>query len=383
MGKSTFFSAATRTDVKMASYPFTTIEAKKGIGYVRAECPHVELGLECEPNNAPCVNGTRLIPVELIDVAGLVKDAHSGRGLGNQFLDDLRRAKALIHVLDASGSTDGEGEPCEKGAHDPKKDVEFLEDEIDHWLRGILEKNWDKVSRKLEVTGQKVENVLYEQLSGLGVSEGEVTAALRELDLPENASNWSSEELFELAKKIREKTKPMILAANKADLCSDEQLGVLSGVGHPVVPTSAEYELALRKASEDGIVEYTPGAEQFEILRDDINPQQKEALKKISEYMEKNGSLGVQQTLEKAVYDLLDMIVVYPVEDENHYTDKEGRVLPDAHLLPRGSTAEDLAYAVHTDIGEGFIRAIDARSNRVIGKDHQVEDGDIIKIVSE
>ncbi|MEF8835978.1 MAG: redox-regulated ATPase YchF [Candidatus Thermoplasmatota archaeon] len=383
VGKSTFFSASTQTDVDVASYPFTTIDANRGIGYVTHPCPHEEIGQECDPNNSPCKEGTRMVPVELIDVAGLVKDAHSGRGLGNKFLDNLREASSLINIIDASGSTDEEGEPCERGEHNPKEDLEFLEEEIDHWLKGILDKNWDKVSRKIEVTGSKVEKVIYDQLSGLGVSEGEVANAFRELDFPENPTSWDSEELFVLAQKIRKKSKPMIIAANKADISSDRQLAELKDLDYPVIPTSAEYELALRNAAQDDIVDYIPGDDDFEILRDDISEEQKKALEQIREFIKKNEGLGVQKTLEKAVYDVLDMIVVYPVENENDYTDKEGRVLPDSYLLRRGSTAEDLAFTVHTDIGEGFIRAIDARTDRVIGRDHELEDGDIIKIVSE
>ncbi len=151
---------------------------------------------------------------------------------------------------------------------------------------------------------------------------------------------------------------------------------------YPVITTSAEYELALRKAAEQGIVDYIPGKKDFEILNDDISEEQKEGLEKIRGFMKENGGLGVQETLEKAVFDMLDMIVVYPVENENNFTDKEGRILPDAYLLKRGSTPEDLAFKVHSDIGEGFIKAIDARTDRVISKDKELEDGDIIKIVS-
>ncbi|MBS3816193.1 MAG: redox-regulated ATPase YchF [Candidatus Thermoplasmatota archaeon] len=383
VGKSTFFSAATMTKVEMASYPFTTIDANRGIGYVTHDCPHGELGLECDPNNAPCKDGTRMVPVKLIDVAGLVKDAHSGRGLGNKFLDDLREASSLIHIIDISGSTDGEGNPCEVGEHDPEDDIKFLEKEIDHWLKGILKENWGKVSRKIEVSGAKIEKVIYDQLSGLGISEGRVVNALREMESPDEPAGWDDEKLFELAQKIRKKSKPLIIAANKADICGPGRIEELKDLDYPVVSTSAEYELALRKASEKDIVDYTPGAKEFTILKDDISDEQKEGLKKIRDFMEENDGLGVQRTLEKAVYEMLDMIVVYPVEDENDYTDKEGRVLPDAYLLKEGSTAEDLAFKVHTDIGEGFIRAIDARTERVIGGDHELSDGDIIKIVSE
>ena len=383
VGKSTFFAAVTRADVEMASYPFTTIDANRGIGYVRSKCPHEELGVECDPNNAPCLNGTRMVPVEIIDVAGLVPDAHSGKGLGNKFLDDLRQASTLIHIIDASGGTNEEGEPCGIGNHDPLDDVEFLATEVDYWIEGILQKNWKKVSRRLEVAGGKIERAVYEQLSGLGVTEGKIANALREVDLPENIKDWTDDDLMKLAKSIRKHTKPMILAANKADIAPNEIIEKLKETEYKAVPTSAEYELALRKASEKDLIDYIPGDSSFKIISDEMNDQQINALDKIRDFMEKNEGLGVQQTLEKAIYDLLDMIVVYPVENEHNYTDKNDRVLPDAQLLPRGSTAEDLAYAVHTDIGEGFIRAVDARTDRVIGREHELNDGDVIKIVSK
>ncbi len=384
VGKSTFFSAATRLEVEVASYPFTTIEANMGVAYIRNRCPHQELGVECDPHNAPCLDGTRLIPIKVIDVAGLVPDAHTGKGLGNKFLDDLRQASTLIHIVDASGCTDSEGVSCGRGEHDPREDVEFLTREVDHWIRGILERNWDKVSRKLEVVGGKVDRAVHEQLSGLGVSEGVVTMAMRETELPANPKSWSEDDLYTLARSIRHKAKPIIISANKGDQASDELMDSLKSLkDETVIPTSAEYELALRKASESGIVEYLPGDDIFKVLREDITDAQRSALEKIGEYMKRFRGTGVQQTLERAVYELLDMIVVYPVENEHSYCDKEGRVLPDAHLLPRGSTAEDLAYAVHTDIGKGFIRAIDSRTDRVIGRDHELKDGDVIKIVSK
>lgn len=382
VGKSTFFSAATRADVEIASYPFTTIDANRGIGYVTVECPHLELGLDCDPNNSPCKDGTRMVPVELIDVAGLVKEAHAGRGLGNKFLDDLRQASSLIHIIDASGSTDGEGDPCELGEHDPKEDVKFLEAEIDHWLKGILEDNWRKVSRKIELDDGKIHKVLYDRLSGLGISESEIISALRDIDISSEPDEWDDDELLELAHVIRRKSKPITIAANKADISRTEEIKALKEMNYPVISTSAEYELALRKAAEKGIVNYTPGEKDFKILDDDISKEQKEGLEKIKEFMGKNDGLGVQETLEKTVYDMLDMIVVYPVENENNFTDKKGRVLPDAYLVKKGSTAEDLAFKVHSDIGEDFIKAIDARTNRVISRDKELEDGDIIKVVS-
>ncbi len=384
VGKSTFFSALTLAKAEVAAYPFTTIDANKGVGYVRAECPHVEFEKPCTPNNSRCIDGVRYIPIELIDVAGLVPDAHTGKGLGNKFLDDLRQAHALVHIIDASGSTDAEGNPIDVGGHDPLDDVSFLENEIDQWIKAIMKRDWGRVSRTMELSGGKIERALAERLTGLRVKEYAVHHALLKLKLSDKPSTWTEEELLELAKEVRLKAKPMILAANKADRAPPENLEALKGVeGAIVIPTSAEYELALRRASEAGMISYNPGSSDFDILAEDkLNKAQLQALERIREFLAAHGSTGVQEVLEKAVFDLLDLVPVFPVEDENHLTDKEGRVLPDAFLLPKGSTAKDLAYKVHTDLGDNFIRAIDARTHRVIGADHELKASDVIRIVA-
>ena len=384
VGKSTFFTALTTADAQIANYPFTTIEPNRGVGYVRSRCPHLDLGKPCNPRNSLCKDGTRLIPIELIDVAGLVPGAHEGKGLGNKFLDDLRQASALIHIIDASGSTDAEGNPVKVGEHDPLEDIKFLEDEIDRWIASILSSNWRRVSKTAEMMGKKPETMLFERLTGLGISEAQIHMAISNLDLPERFSIWSDDDILIVARAIRKVSKPMIIAANKADTAPEENLERLRSIeDYIVIPTSAEYELALKRASKAGLIDYEPGASEFKILKPEaLNSVQRKALDKISEFLEKFGSTGVQKVLEEAAFHLLDLIVVYPVEDETHWTDHNGNVLPDAYLMPRGSTARDLAYKVHTDLGEGFIRAIDGRTGRVIGHDHELKDGDVIKIVA-
>lgn len=385
VGKSTFFVAATMATAEIASYPFTTIEANRGVGYVRAKCPHVEFGVECNPKNSLCDHGTRLIPVEIIDVAGLVPDAHKGRGLGNKFLDDLRQASALIHIVDASGGTDAEGQSVSIGTHDPVEDVKFLEREITYWIEGILAKAWEKSARRAEMQGEKLERLIHEKLTGLGISEAEVHVALKEANISGKPSSWKEEELLKLAASIRKVAKPLIIAANKCDIAPRENIDKLMAMEDFItIPTTAEHELALRKADRAKLVEYHLGASDFKILSEDkLNAQQKGALERIRKVMKTYNGTGVQRCLEEAVYNLLDMIVVYPVEDENHLTDKDGNVLPDAYLMRRGSKAIDLAYKVHTDLGDNFIRAIDARSKRVIGHDYELKDGDVIKIVAK
>lgn len=384
VGKSTFFSAATLASAEIAQYPFTTIKANKGVAYVRAKCPHEEFGLECNPQNSICDSGTRLIPIELLDVAGLVPDAWQGKGLGNQFLDDLRQADALIHVVDASGGTDLEGNPIGPGSHDPLEDVSFLEREIDYWIREIIQKGFSKIARQAHMQGTKVDNVIHERLTGLGISEHEVSTAIRSLSLPESPLDWSDDDMLSLASTVRRISKPMILALNKADITSKEQLSHLEGVnGYITIPTCSESELALKKAAKAKLIDYLPGSLTFEVAQGaDLNDNQRKALEFIQRAIEKCGGTGVQNCLEKVAFELLDLIVVYPVEDEHKLTDHDGNVLPDAYLVKRGTTARELAFRVHTDLGENFIRAINVRTQRTVGHDHVLEDGDIITIVS-
>ncbi|UCF08402.1 MAG: redox-regulated ATPase YchF [Thermoplasmata archaeon] len=384
VGKSTFFSAATLAKAEIASYPFTTIEANRGVMYVRTKCPHEDFEMQCNPRNSRCEKGTRLVPVEAIDVAGLVPDAHKGKGLGNKFLDDLRQASALIHIVDASGATDSEGNPCDVGGHDPLEDVKFLEKEVNHWISGILFKDWHKLSKQIEMDGAKIERVLAEKLTGLGVTEGQVYAALRDASLGEKTTQWSEDDLLMLSHHIRRHAKPMIIAANKCEIAPPENIARLNALeDYTVVPTCAEVELALRRAAKADIIDYIPGAASFTLMEGkDIPDNQRKALGKIEHILDKISDTGVQKCIEEAVFNLLDLMVVYPVEDETHLTDKEGRVLPDAYLMKRGSTAVDLAYKVHTDLGNNFIRAIDARTKRVVGHDHELSDCDVIKIVA-
>ena len=385
VGKSTFFSAATLAPAQIADYPFTTIDANRGVAYVRKRCPHLDLGKPCSPNNAPCQSGTRLVPLELLDVAGLVPNAHEGRGLGNKFLDDLRQASAFVHVVDASGGTDFEGRPVAPGSHDPLEDVRFLEDELAHWIAGILGRNWDKDSRRADLEAVPPERIVHGKLTGLGLTESQVHLALRDAPLDAKMSRWTPEDLLRVAHGVRRRGKPMIIAANKADLASASQLSRFTGLdGYLAIPTASEYELALRRAAKGGLIAYEPGAPSFEILDPArLTSAQAKGLDRVRDFLKERGSTGVQMCIEEAVTKLLDLVVVYPVEDEQHWTDKKGNVLPDAFLVPRGSTAQDVAFKVHTELGKHFIRAIDGRTKRVVGHDHPVQDGDVVKIVAK
>ena len=377
-GKSTFFTAATSATAQIGDYPFTTIDKNVGIAYVRKPCPSKELGLEPNPNNSLSVDGIRFIPIEVIDVAGLVPGAHEGKGMGNKFLDDLRQADVLIQIVDCSGTTDLEGNTVE--GVDPLNEIKFLEDELHHWIGEIVVRNWSRSARAVE-SGEKIENFLSERLAGLKFTREQVILSLRKAKISKPVMHWGSEEGMVLAGYLQEIGKPIVIAANKADISSKDNIVKLDEAS--AIITAADYELALKNATKAGLITYNSGDSDFS-LNDEgqLNDGQKKALETIRQFLKENGSTGVQDCIETAVLEKLDLIAVYPVEDETHFTDSQGRVLPDAYLVPRESTAYDLAYKVHTDIGDSFIRAIDCRSKRIIGKDYELQDGDIIKIVA-
>ncbi len=384
VGKSTFFAAATLLNVHIANYPFTTIKANRGSSYVRAPCPHTALGKPCNPVNSGCDKGTRLIPVELIDVAGLVKGAHTGRGQGNQFLDDLRQAAVLIHIVDAAGATDSDGNITPVGDHDPAEDLAFLEDEIHRWMAAIISKGWERTHRLVELEGKKIEDAVHERVAGLGITRFQTIASLRETSLPAKPSAWKEAEFMKLSKAMQRLGKPIIIAANKCDLVGKDTVDYLKDASRAeVFPVASEMELALRRADKAGVIKYSLGAGNFEISQPaKLTPPQVKGLDKIREFLAVWGTTGVQRVLEHAVFERLKLIPVYPVEDETRWTDKDGNILPHAHLVPEGSTARDLAFKVHTDLGSHFIRGIDARHRRVVGADHKLVAGDVIKIVA-
>ncbi|MDB2260929.1 redox-regulated ATPase YchF [Halorubrum ezzemoulense] len=379
-GKSTFYTAATMADVDVANYPFTTIDANRGVTHVRTRCPCLDRDERC--GNENCRDGKRYVPIELLDVAGLVPGAHEGKGLGNQFLDELTNADVVLNVVDASGATNAEGEPVEVGSHDPLDDVDFVEEEMDLWLAGIVDRNWESVERKSRSPDFDLEAALSDMLTGFGATERDVTAVLRGLEYPDDPKAWTDDDREALARAVRRRTKPIVVVANKVDAAPDDAVErIREGTDKPVVPATTDGELALRRAADAGVVDYDPGDESFEIVGD-VSDDQRAGLDALRESMTAHDGTGVQSALNAAVYDLLDRITAYPVQDAGKWTDGTGDVLPDAFLLPAGSTPRDLAYAVHSDIGEGYLHAVDARASRRIGEDHELTEGDVVKIVS-
>lgn len=386
VGKSTFFKAATLAEVEIASYPFTTIKANHGVGYVKVDCIDKEFNAQCNPRTGFCINHNRFVPIDLMDVAGLVPGASEGKGLGNQFLDDLREADVFIQIVDCSGITNSEGKLLNEGEeYDFTEDVVFLEKELDNWYYNILVKAWKTFARKIEIEDTKFSEAVAKQFSGLKVKEDQVKNVLLNLGLPERASMWSDEQLRKFANGLRKESKPMIIAANKIDSeKGEENYKKLKEKfsDYLVVPCSADSELALRQAAKAGLIKYIPGEKDFEIVKE-LNEKQSEALDKIKKnVLEKfEFGTGVQKVLNSAVFDILKYISIFPA-GANKLGDSKGNILPDCFLLPEGSTALDFAYYLHTDFGKNFIKAIDARSKMAWGKEHVLKNRDALEIVT-
>ena len=384
VGKSTFFSASTDNIVNIANYPFTTVKPNLGICHVRIKCVCTEFGVKDNPVHSICIDGIRFVPIQIIDVAGLVPGAHEGKGLGNRFLDDARQADALIHVIDISGSTDSEGRPLTPGTGDPLEDIRFVEEEFDLWLVSIIKREGNNM-KELDSSGPNTTQVLKKRLSGLGVTEPIIDKVLNKLNLNnKKIKSWNEQEVFDFCQNVRRIVKPVVIAANKADVStSQNNLEKIIEKHTHVTACSSELEILLRKAAKNGFVHYLPGDNSFEIKENtQLSDKQRQALEIVSNFIKKHGSTGVQEIINIACFDLLKKIVVYPVEDESKLSDKKGNILPEAYLLNEETTAKDLAHAVHEELGKGFLFAIDVRSKRRLGADHKLKNNDVIKIVS-
>lgn len=408
VGKSTMFAALTQINVEIANYPFTTIDPNVGITLIRArhDCPAkllveriAESGrntdeIKCTPRTGCCENYDRYVPVTLIDVAGLVPGAHEGKGRGNQFLSDLSQCDALIQVIDASCTTDLSGNPIGKSDFDPIEEHEFLISELASWILGIINNGWVRGVRRVQSEGDKgLINYLFQTLTGIGAKENQIILAFNRFKNNENTStpwDWSEEKKHRLALELRESIFPLYVAANKADVADNDDLKKLiefvKKKNSIIFPPSADTELALRRASNANLIDYELGSSDFTITengKSKLSSNQINGLEKIRTILLRIGGTGFTDLIDRIIFESLEKIVVYPVQDENKWMDGEGKILPDALLVDKTTTAKGLAYAVHTDLGDGFIKAVDCKSSRIIGSDHELNDGDVIKIHSK
>ena len=386
IGKSTFFKAATLAEVQIANFPFTTIKPNHGTGFVKVDCVDKEFNVKCNPRFGYCLDGNRFVPVELLDVAGLVPGAHEGKGLGNEFLNDLNQADALIHIIDVSGSTNEKGESVEPLSYDPANDIRFLEHELDMWYFRLIEKGWEKFARTVNQEKPELHKAVANQLSSLRVTENLMEQVIEKFNLDQDITKWDKDTLLKIAIELRKETKPMIIACNKIDVDgADANFERLKKEFKDdiLIPCSAESELALREAAKHELIKYIPGEDRFEIIKSEkINEKQKKALEFIkNNVLEKYGSSGVQQVLDRAVFELLKYIAIFP-GGVNKLQDQHGNVLPDCFLMPKDTTALDFAFKLHTDIGNSFVKAIDVRSKKPVGKDYLLKNRDVIEIMT-
>jgi hypothetical protein len=382
VGKSTFFNAATMNDVPEGAYPFTTIDPSVGEAYVRVECAAPEFDETCTPSVGYCDDGTRFVPVQLVDVAGLIPGAHQGKGLGNQFLSDLNETDVLVHVVDFSGKTDSKGEATE--GHDPREDIDFLEDELDMWYLEILGKGIERFETKYHGADAAIEADLAEQMSAFRISEDEIKGVILSLGLDLDPGTWDDADREALAREIRKRTKPIVIAANKiddpdaagnfAEIAADPDYDHLT-----FVPASAHAEKALKAADEAGTVDYRPGDDDFDVVGDP-SEEQAAGLEQIRDLLAEYGGTGVQSSLEAALFDALDLIAVFPGSDDG--STSENGVFRDCFLLPDGSTTADFASHIHSDLGDGLLHGIDCRSSRQIGGGHELDDRDVVELVT-
>lgn len=383
VGKSTFFKASTMANAEAANYPFTTIDPNKGVGFVRVECIDKDFNVQCNPRVGFCVNHIRYVPIDIIDVAGLVPGAHEGKGLGNKFLDDLRNADVLVHVVDISGSTNERGEPCDLGTHDPLDDIDFLFYELNMWFYQTILKNWEKLARTQASTKGKIVDALRDVCAGLSIKEKQLLLALK--GKPELMIDFSDDMIKQFAFELREISKPIVIAANKCDLSNAQQNIERLKEKYPnlhIIAVSAESELALKEADKHKLISYLPGEKDFKILSESLSEKQSKALNFIKvNILDKYNSTGIQDILETSVFKVLKYMPIFPA-GANKLADKDGNILPDCFLLPEKSTALDFAFAIHSDLGNKFIKAILAKSKLMVGKDYELKPRDALEIVS-
>ena len=378
VGKSTIFSAITRTPAEIGNYPFTTIKPNLGVTFIEHTCPETELGQKCNPKEGTCVNGTRMIPVEIIDVPGLIPGASEGKGMGNEFLDNIRDVDAILHVYDASGKTTAEGNPSTEHI-DPSEEIAFIREELVNWIASRLSRDWEKFARKADSTSDRIEAKLMPKVGTFGLKERDIETILMKEVFPARLSIWKDEDFVSFASAIFRYVKPIVHLGNKADALSPAEIERLSKLTENNFLVSGLFEMAIGRALASGIISSPDTPLE---TKPELKDAQKDAIARINSFFNIPHTSRIGKIISGIVYGLLHYIVVFPVYDEGKWCDREGNILPDAFLMREGSSALDLAFSVHTEIGEGFIRAINGRTRMVVSKEYQLKDGDVIKIVT-
>lgn len=386
-GKTTFFNSATLDTAEISNYPFTTKQPNIGNANAITLCVHKEFDVQDSPKNSRCINGWRFIPVDLVDLPGLIKGAWEGKGLGNQFLSVAAQSDALLHIVDASGSIDASGKIAEPGTGDPVADIGDIEEELVMWYLKLFEGNHDKISRAVN-SGVDTISAIADVFRGIGVRDEHVRYALENNNLfGIRFDDFGPQQSKDFCWSLRDVSKPTLIVANKVDLPSASESFRRIREQYKdmiVVPCSADAELTLRRAESRGLIHYIAGDERFEIKdQSGLNDKQKWALNFIrkdilGEYMR----TGVQFAINVAVFKLLRMNAVYPVADANRMADKYGNILPDVYLMKSGATVEDLARDIHSELAKGLLYALDIRDGLRLPTNYHLKDRDVVSIIS-
>jgi len=386
-GKTTFFNAATLLTAEVSTYPFTTKKPNIGQAHAKTICVCKELEVQDNPRNSTCIDGSRFIPMQLIDLPGLIKGSWEGKGLGTQFLSVASQADALIHIADASGSVDAEGKLTKPGMGNPVADVYDIEEEIVRWYAKSIEKTLRKIKKRSK-KGSALDHLFAQDLAGMKITATHITQALNATSLTDkDLDKWSRGDVWSFAKSVREFSKPTLIVANKMDIALGEKNyeKLIKEFGQAfVIAASSDAELALRRAEQKGYVEYVPGEEVFNVKdRSKLTSEQRDALTYVEQRVfSKWIRTGVQFALNTCVFKLLGMNVVYPVEDADKFSDRKGSVLPDAFLVPYNASVSDLAAQIHSELARTMIYAVDARTKIRLPTDYKLKDRDVINIVA-
>ncbi|KAA8909997.1 hypothetical protein TRICI_004279 [Trichomonascus ciferrii] len=364
-GKSTTLNSLTDASAKVGSFPFTTIDPNKATGYLQVDCACSRYGKEdsCKPNYGWCKNGRRSVPIMLLDVAGLVPGAHEGKGLGNKFLDDLRHADALIHVVDVSGTTDAEGKATR--GYDPLADIDWLQDEIFQWVAGNLRDKWGSIKRRHTATKATTVETLQNQFSGYGSTQDLVARALSKVSLPP-LDQWTDEDLNTAVRAFTAEKFPTVLALNKMDHPdADKNVSkiIKKYPSSKTVLQSAISEVFIRKLAKQGYVQYEEGTEFLDTKEDlpdsDLKPLDEKLKERVENVRDlvlyRFGSTGVVQVLQAAA-ELLDLVPVYPVRNIHNFGGAQ--VFRDCVLLKRGSTVGQACRKIMGDVPIAVIEGV-------------------------
>ncbi len=388
-GKTTFLNASCLTNAKVSELPFTTINPNKGIAYIKTKCVCKELNVEDNPKNSICVEGFRFIPINMLDVAGLVPDAHKGKGLGNKFLNDLIQADILLHIVDISGSLDKSGNIVSMGKNDPFEDILFLENEINLWFKNIIEReDWSKFTKGIRAEKQKIVEGLYERLSGMKINKNQIILSLKNSNLDgKDPLSWTEQDLLLFSEVLRKISKPTLIVANKIDKKISEKnfIELKTKYNGPIIPCSALAERVLREYHEKKIIKYISGSTEFNIIeKQKLTPNELESLNKIGEkILAKFNGTGIQNVLNYASINIANQICVYPVSDINSFSDNKENILPDAFLVKKGMRLKDFVRdKIHSDLAEKFMFGIDAKTKKRLGENYELQDKDVVKIVT-